>query len=394
MDGIVKAHMNEYGELPALVVEVPQVTTILGAFAEYCQGFSIMATNDHGLRIAISPRSDNAVRAFNASAGNERKKFQLTAIRQRKEDKWGQVVKGVCQSLIASGISISGFDMTFKGQSAFSDEIALSAALTSGLVQAIDRAFHLDCGKKELISFAYGANRFSEIYNSRLRDIITIFTAERGKVIFFDTESYDYQYYDYPFTKDKGIGCYFIDCALPPDELAEEVSYFRSVCQEASEASKKLIPKGEKLRSFTERDVRRIHMPLSQELRTAVAFIVEESGFAQKAIDAIRTINGNAFGRLISAEQRNLSELAGITSPEVDWLVKRGAEVPGVRGVTEISCGITGTLIVLIDKGAEDRYFERIEEYERIFGFRPLIREFIPAGSIKVIYPDDYSSIE
>ena len=52
-----------------------------------------------------------------------------------------------------------------------------------------------------------------------------------------------------------------------------------------------------------------------------------------------------------------------------------------------------GTLIALIDDGSEDGYLRQIEEYERIFGFKPLIREFVPSGSIKVVSIDDDPSI-
>ena len=185
MDGIGKAHSQEYGVSPAVIVEVPQVTTILGAFSEFCQGYAIMGTNSHGLRVAMSPREDSSVRIFNASSGTERKKFQLTAIRQRKEDKWGQVVKAICQNMIAAGLGINGFDMTFKGQSADADSPTLTGALVSGMIMALNKLYNLGCDKSEMIRLAYGANRFATVYASRLRDLITIFTAEEGKVIFF-----------------------------------------------------------------------------------------------------------------------------------------------------------------------------------------------------------------
>ena len=122
MDGIGKAHSQEYGVSPAVIVEVPQVTTILGAFSEFCQGYAIMGTNSHGLRVAMSPREDSSVRIFNASSGTERKKFQLTAIRQRKEDKWGQVVKAICQNMIAAGLGIKTPPLLKRNVRAFRSE--------------------------------------------------------------------------------------------------------------------------------------------------------------------------------------------------------------------------------------------------------------------------------
>ena len=145
MDGIDKAHAEEYGAEPAVLVEVPQVTTLLGAFSEYCSGYAITSTNNHGLRVAITPRTDNLVRIFNASRG-ERKKFQLAVIRQRKEDKWAQIVKAVCQAVISAELPLPGFDMTFKGQSAVADNPSLTAALV--YLQAPSQGSHnnLHCG--------------------------------------------------------------------------------------------------------------------------------------------------------------------------------------------------------------------------------------------------------
>ena len=99
------------------------------------------------------------------------------------------------------------------------------------------------------------------------------------------------------------------------------------------------------------------------------------------------------LGKILSIEQRNISQQAGLTSPEVDWLVKRGSEMSSVCGVTEISVGITGTLVALIENGKEEEFKEKLEEYERIFGFRPTMREYIPSGSIRIIPEDEYPFI-
>ena len=392
MDGTVKAHAEEYGEEPAVLVEVPQVTTLLGAFSEYCNGFAVTSTNDHGLRVAITPRGDNLVRVFNATK-QERKKFQLAVIRQRKEDKWAQIIKAVCQAVISAELPLTGFDMTFKGQSASADNPSLTAALVSGLIYAMDRVFGFNMNADQLVRLAFSTNRYSEIYKLRLRDLVTIFTAVPGKILFADLESYDFEMIDYPFVKGSGTGSFFIDCRLPEGELSEEVEYFRENCSEASRRMKDVLPRGDKLRALSERGIRHLHLPLPEELKRTISFVVEDSAFASKSVDSIKSGNATALGKIFTAEQRNISELAELTSPEVDWLVRRGAETQGVRGITEISLGISGTLIALIDDGAEEAYRKQLEEYERIFGFHPVMREFVPSGSIKVLSKDEYTTL-
>ena len=95
MKGIIDIHKAEYGVTPDVVVEVPQVTTLLGAFSEFCSGYALMSTNTQGLSVALSRREDTQVHILN-STKKERKKFQLIGIKARKEDKWCTPVKSVC----------------------------------------------------------------------------------------------------------------------------------------------------------------------------------------------------------------------------------------------------------------------------------------------------------
>ena len=392
MDGTAKAHQGEYGVQPGVLVEVPQVTTLLGAFAEYCGGYALMSTNDHGLRVAISKRDDNTVRVFNATKG-ERKKFQLSALKERKEDKWASIVKAVCQVLISAEIPISGFDMTFKGQSASADAPSITAAIVSGMIYGLNSLDSLGLDANTMMRLSFGANRYISKYGSRLRDLITLFTAVPGRIIFFDLESYDYDSYSYPFTSGSGIGSYFIDCSLPEDELSAEVEIFRDNCTKAAKLTKEALSYGEKLKGLTERGIRHLHLPLSEDMKRTISFVVEDSAFARKGLDAIKAKDATAFGKIFTAEQRNISELADLTSPEVDWLVKRGIEAAGVKGITEISVGISGTLVALIEKDAVEQYRAQLEEYERIFGFHPIMREYVPSSGLRIIDADEYSSL-
>ena len=94
-----------------------------------------------------------------------------------------------------------------------------------------------------MVRIAYSANRFSDTFKARLRDLITIFSAEPGRMIRFDLETYSYDFFPYPFTPESGMCSWFIDCSLPADELAEEVSLFRAEAKEAFARLKEIAPK-------------------------------------------------------------------------------------------------------------------------------------------------------
>ena len=391
MKGIVDVHKAEYGVEPAVVVEVPQVTTLLGSFSEFCSGYALMSTNTHGLRVAVSRREDNQVRVLN-STKKERKKFQLIGIRARKEDKWCTPVKSICQMLQASELEVRGFDLTIKGQSAVADPPAITAAITAGLLTALDKINGYGMEINSLVRMAYNSNRFSDTYRSRLRDLITIFSSEPGKLLHFDLETYECTPFSYPFRPESGVGSWFIDCSLPADELSEEVAIFRMEARKAFEVLKENLPRGTKARNLPYKEIIQ-NKALSEDWKRLISFVIGDSAAAVKGYEHLLSGDARQLGKVLSEEQRNISHLAGLTSPEVDWLVKRGNESDSIMGVTEISVGITGTLVALMDRGKEQELGEKLEEYERIFGFKPLMREYTPSGSIRIIPHDEYPLI-
>ncbi len=391
MKGIIDVHKAEYGVEPDVVVEVPQVTTLLGAFSEFCSGYALMSTNTQGLRVAITRRQDSQVHVFN-STKKERKKFQIVGMKARKEDRWCAPVKSICQVLLSSELEVPGFNLTIKGQSAVADPPAITAAISSGLIVALDKMLGYGLDVNRMVRLAYNANRFSDTYKSRLRDLITIFSAEPGKMIHFDLETYDYSFFPYPFTPESGVASWFIDCSLPADELSEEVAIFRVDAAQAFQKLREGLPKGTKVRNIGRKDIIQ-NTNLTEDWKRIISFVIEDSAAAEKGYEYLLSGDVKQLGKLLSNEQRNISHSAGLTSPEVDWLVKRGGESDSIFGATEISVGITGTLVFLIDSAKEDLFGEKLVEYERIFGFQPVMREYIPSGSIRIIPEDEYPLI-
>ena len=391
MKGIVNVHKAEYGVEPEVVVEVPQVTTLLGSFSDFCSGYALMSTNTQGLRVAVSRRSDSQVHVLN-STKKERKKFQLVAVKARKEDRWCIPVKAICATLQSSDYAVPGFNLTIKGQSAVADPPAITAAITSGVLCSLNKLLGYGLDANGMMRIAYSANRFSDTYKARLRDLITIFSAEPGRMIRFDLETYSYDFFPYPFTPESGMCSWFIDCSLPADELSEEVAIFREDAKEAFAALRTELPRSARVRNLPRKEIIQSRA-LTEDWKRIVSFVTEDSAAADKGYQALLAGDAKTLGRLLASEQQNISHLAGLTSPEVDWLVKRGSEVSGVLGVTEISVGITGTLVALVESGSVEAYREKLEEYERIFGFKPVMREYIPSGSIRIIPEDEYPLI-
>jgi galactokinase len=77
----------------------------------------------------------------------------------------------------------------------------------------------------------------------------------------------------------------------------------------------------------------------------------------------------------MNRSHEGLRDLYEVSCPEVDWLVKRALEIDGTLCSRMTGKGFGGCTITFIKRGAIEEYKKRLEEYERIFGFRPAIRE-------------------
>ena len=155
---------------------------------------------------------------------------------------------------------------------------------------------------------------------------------------------------------------------------------------------KKVLP-GVSPEDYTPDIISESGVVLSEEERRAVLYIIREIQAVKEGGAALQKSDLAGFSKVINNSHQGLRDLFEISCPEVDWLVKRGSEMSSVCGVTEISVGITGTLVALIENGKEEEFKEKLEEYERIFGFRPTMREYIPSGSIRIIPEDEYPFI-
>ena len=157
MDKIATFHMENYKVKPDIICQVPGVCTLMGAFSDFCKGYSITGTGTLGLRISISKRDDDSVRIYNATR-NDKKQFTFSQIKYRKEDKWANFIKGAISILLEQNIlPLQGLDITIKGALLFCDNLTISVAITAGMISALNSEFNLNLDKSAIIRLTYAA---------------------------------------------------------------------------------------------------------------------------------------------------------------------------------------------------------------------------------------------
>lgn len=383
IDEIKTYHQNEYGIAPSVAVFVPGVYTLLGLFSDYCKGHCIMGTGEQSLLLSVSPRDDQLVRLYNATL-NDRKRFSLGNIKYRKEDRWGNFIKGVVAELVEDGVVFPGLNVTICGDLLYCDNSTISGALALATVMALNEYSCLGLDHASMIRIAYLANNTFNGEGCRIADLLTMLNGKEGQLMLFDLQHVSFSHFSYPFqNKDAPLGI-IVESRISPHAMREEVARRRLATKTAFELLRRQYPYGP-LRDFPENELKERTVPLDEDSRHICSYVLSESRWASEGFLQLAQKDAVLYGKTMSRMQAGLRDLMEITCPEVDWLTKRASEVSGCLGAGLIFNGLSGTIMVLLDESALPSYLDRLEEYEHIFGFRPRWTIFRPQGCAKVL---------
>jgi galactokinase len=142
---------------------------------------------------------------------------------------------------------------------------------------------------------------------------------------------------------------------------------------------------GAGFRDFASTDLLESLGDFPEQIRRRSIHIVQEIRRVHDACDALHRGDLASFSRIIFNSHESLRDLYEVSCPEVDWLVKRAQEIEGAAGSRMTGQGFGGCIFIFIRRELADEYKKRLEEYERIFGFRPVIYEVKLATGSRLI---------
>jgi galactokinase len=126
-----------------------------------------------------------------------------------------------------------------------------------------------------------------------------------------------------------------------------------------------------------------------EQIRRRCIHVVDEIARSEEARIAIKKNDMQTLGKLMNRSHESLRDNFEVSCPEIDWLVKRAQEIEGVYGSKITGTGFGGCTLTLLKNSAIDRYREKLEEYERIFGFKADMISCNISSGAKIIYPVD-----
>ena len=365
---------------PVVIAEAPGRLHYLGEHGELRAGLFLSSAIDRYIRVAVSARKDNSLRFYAADLG-ERKRTTLINLRYKREDRWANYIKVAIHLFSELGLPVKGLNFTLIGDIPQQVGLASSSAIEVAAVVALKGFFHVNIPDRDLM-FRLATSKaafFSVAYNPV--DYLTAFSAKKDQLLIVDESNLKVKRIKSPFGKHKLI---LLDSRVPRMVVDEELKQRQKDIQKGLDLLSKK-KQGMSFRDYAATDLVESMGNLPEEIRRRSLHIVQEIRRVNDADESLKRGDLSTFTKIISHSHESLRDLYEVSCPEIDWLVKRALEQEGVLASRMTGHGFGGCTYTFIREDAVEEYKKRIEDYERIFGFHPVIYEMKIASGCRLV---------
>jgi galactokinase len=383
---IGQLHRNEY-ELEAdrsasvIIAEAPGRIHFLGDQGDPESGFFLSAAIDRFIHVAVSARKDSSFRFFAADLG-ERKRSTLVNLKYRREDRWANYLKPAIFLFTEMGCQMKGLNFTFCGDIPQQIGLASSTAIEAATAVALKNLLRVQISDADLAQKLHNAHTLFFGSAASIADYQICLLARKDQFLVIDVSSGEIIKIKSPLSRFRII---LVDSRVPRIGAERELASRRADTLKGLELLSQKIG-GAQFKDFASTDLLEVIGNFPEQIRRRSIHVVEEIHRVKDACDALQRSDLASFAKIIFHSHESLRDLYEISCPELDWLVKRAQEIEGAAGSRMTGHGFGGCTYTIIRKELVEEYKKRMEEYERIFGFRPVIYEVKLATGARVIH--------
>jgi galactokinase len=385
MLNIGQIHRKEYElekdrSTPVVFAEAPGRIHFLGEQGELKSGLFLSAAIDRFIRLAVSQRKDNSFRFFAADL-NERKRSTVISLKYRREDRWANYIKPAIALFIELGYPMKGLNFSFCGDIPQNIGLASSTAIETAAAAALKSLLRIQINDEDFARKLKEAHEKLFGNSAALADYLVCFMARKDQFLLFDSSENEVKLIKSPFANFRFL---LVDSRVPRMGAESEIQSRQADILKGLELlSEKYDGAGYK--DYASNDLLEVLGNFPEQIRRRSIHIVEEIHRVNDAADALERADLASFAKIIYHSHESLRDLYEISCPEVDWLVKRAQEIEGAAGSRMTGIGFGGCTYTIIRRELVEEYKRRLEDYERIFGFRNAIYEVKLAARARLI---------
>jgi len=363
-----------------VIAQAPGRLYLLGEHGYPGAGLYLSAAIDRWVKVAVSARKDSSLRFYAADLG-ERKRTTLANLKFKREDRWANYIKVAIHVFAELGFPVKGANFTIIGNIPQQIGLASSAAIEVASAVALKGLLRVKIDDMDLALRLTAAHEFIFGNPGDLADYITGLMARSDQFLLIDEQGPSVTKIKSPFSRCKII---IMDSRVPRFGIDGELDARR----ENIKAGLVMLSQGREGASFREyaaMDLVESLGNLPEEIRRRSLHVVQEIRRVLGARDYLMRGDLPDFSRLVFNSHESLRDLYEVSCPEIDWMVKRAQETIGVYGARMTGQGFGGCTYTIIKNEMVSEFKSRLDDYERIFGFRPAIYELKLASGCKII---------
>jgi galactokinase len=368
---------------PVVIAEAPGRVHYLGEHGEPKAGLFLSSAINRYIRVAVSIRKDSSLRFYAANLG-ERKRTTLVNLKYKREDRWANYIKVAIHLFAQLGYPAKGLNFTLVGDIPQHIGLASSSAIEVATATALRGFFHAPISDEDLLKRLIASQEVFFGKHITPIDYVIALSAQEDQFLVVDEITLG-------VTLVKSSICDYkiliMDSRVPRLGVEDELKERR---QDIKKGLELLCQKkqGTSLRDFVTEDLIESMGNLPEEIRRRSMHIIQELRRVYDAEEALNKMDIPSLSKVILHSHESLRDLYEVSCPEIDWLVKRAQEIDGVLGSRMTGQGFGGCTYTIIKEDVIEEYRRRLEDYERIFGFHPVIYEVKPAGGSRLVSPE------
>lgn len=342
---------TRFGRTADVAAFAPGRVEVLGNHTDYNEGYVLSAAIDRGTYFLARRRSDNLVILADAVHPEWETRFPADDPQPVPDPAWSNYCRGVWAKLGVRPSRRTGFDGVIASTIPMGAGLSSSAALEISTALALRELFHLDIAPLALAKIGQAAEHEYAGVKCGLLDQISSLFGQADSLVMTDFRSLAVE--TVPLA---GHVCLLACNTRVKHRLVEsEYNERRERCEAAAAWFRERLPHPvSHLRdvSMAEWEQHAAEMPPAAAKRSA--HVIGENERVLKGAALLREGRLDKFGRLLFESHASSRLNFQNSCPELDFLVARAAETPGVLGARLSGGGFGGSAVALVEKDRAD----------------------------------------
>ena len=345
-------------EQDPLMVRSPARINLIGEHTDYNGGFVLPAAIDKELLFAVAPNNINRFRIFPYNFDDYIEIENQTLIPQKNKHTWSNYLMGVVVQLQKLGFTVPTFDCVFGGHIPKGAGLSSSAAIECGLAFALNKIFHFNLTKLDLVKLSQKAeNEFVGVQCGIMDQFANTF-GEENHVILLDCKNLDFQLF--PFQLDD-YQLVLLDTGVHHSLASSEYNTRRKQCEAGVNILKQYEPNIESLRDVNAEILEKYKTVFDYITWKRCDYIVQENQRVLAVCQALKDADIEEVGKKMFASHLGLQYDFEVSCPELDFLVDFSANDSSVVGARMMGGGFGGCTINIVKKKQVENFIEKVK---------------------------------